>query len=528
MACVAVFAVLLLTPPFALLSDCRPCRLLIGLWIVALSLVGCGSNGEIVSPETDPADGFSSHPSSIVVDGEGEDWGTVPLRHDDAGDGERPLGIERLWIAHSESYVFLRLTTDRRINLAENNDLTLHIDTDNDRSTGESALGLGADLTWTFGDREGSVRGTTVGHEDIGLVSLPTVRADTFEIALDRNAEVGGTPVFSGDSVRVALSSGGDRLPDDGGGLGYVVSGGSTDVETPSLNRPASSEVRLVTYNVINDFEQEQNTLFQDHTHPSHRRILNAIGPDVIGYQEMFNETADEVEHVVEDELGAVPSSWEWTKTANELVLGTQFSIQETAQIPGADSSPSGAFLLDTQTDLGTPLLVVLMHAPCCNDPGSDEARQETVDGVAAFLRDLQNGTGPLDVPPKTPIVVMGDMNFVGDPQQPRTLRTGTIINTGEFGPSALPDWGESPLLDTKPRQTGAPLHVTTFNPESDFSPSRLDYAYVTNSVLEVVHEFVLSTRALSEAARSEHGLDADDTTIASDHLPVVIDVRQP
>jgi endonuclease/exonuclease/phosphatase family metal-dependent hydrolase len=116
-------------------------------------------------------------------------------------------------------------------------------------------------------------------------------------------------------------------------------------------------------------------------------------------------------------------------------------------------------------------------------------------------------------------------MNFVGDAQQPLTLRTGEIVNTDRFGSPAAPDWDGSPLLDTKPRQVATPLHTTWIANESSFPPGRLDYAFVTDSVLEVVHEFVLHTPALPEDVRTTHGLRADDTVTASDHLPVVIDI---
>jgi endonuclease/exonuclease/phosphatase family metal-dependent hydrolase len=116
-------------------------------------------------------------------------------------------------------------------------------------------------------------------------------------------------------------------------------------------------------------------------------------------------------------------------------------------------------------------------------------------------------------------------MNFVGDPQQPLTLRMGHIQNTDEFGEPAAPDWDGSSLLDTNPRQTGAPFHITWITSESSFPPGRLDYTYVTDSVLDVVHEFVLTTRSLSDAELDTYGLQRNDTVTASDHLPLVVDL---
>jgi endonuclease/exonuclease/phosphatase family metal-dependent hydrolase len=503
-------------------------------FFLAFPFVGCdstGSNGggngddSDPTPGSDPVDGFTSQAAPIVVDGEGDDWTNLDVRQADMGDEDGPIGIERLWMAHTERHLFFRLTVDRQIKLQEDNDLTLYLDTDNDPTTGEAALGLGAELQWTFGQRAGRLgNGETVSHEDIGITSLPTVRADTFELALDRSTEPGGEPLFSGDSIRIGLSSSGDRLPDEDGGLGYALSETEAAANAPSIDRPSASDVRLLSYNVPNNFDQNRSSLFETDAQPSYLRILQATGPDVIGFQEMYDNSADEIEQVVESEIDGVPNGWTWAKTGGEFVLGSRYPIRGTHRIPGAANIPSGAFLLDTQAALGDSLVVVLMHPKCCSGISEDRSRQETVDGVVAFLREVQRGEGPFGISPETPIVVTGDMNFVGDPQQPRTLRTGEIQNTDEFGEPVAPDWDGSPLLDTNPRQTAAPLHTTFFSP-GGFPPGRLDYTYVTDSVLDVVHEFALTTRPLSDAELEAYGLQRDDTVIASDHLPLVVDL---
>jgi endonuclease/exonuclease/phosphatase family metal-dependent hydrolase len=272
-----------------------------------------------------------------------------------------------------------------------------------------------------------------------------------------------------------------------------------------------------LSYNVL------RSSIFDGNAQQSYRRILEAADPDIIGYQEVYEYSATETEQVSEGALD-ISDAWNWAKVDLDLVLGTRYPILDTYQIPGGDGLPSGAFLVDAKEALGDSLIVVLMHPKCCGGMSEDQSRQETVDGVAAFLRDVTRGEGPFGVGAETPVAVVGDMNFVGDAQQPRTLRTGQIQNTGQFGRSASPDWDDSSLLDTNPRQTGAPLHTTTFSP-GGFPPGRLDYAYVTDSVLDVVHEFVLTTRPLSDATLQEQGLQRDDTPTASDHLPVVLDL---
>ncbi len=506
--------------------------------IVLLAVVflvgGCGGVGESSDDDGDtasgPVDGYTSEPASIYVDGEGEDWEPLPVRHSDVDDGGA-VGIERLWAAHSERHLFLRLELSEAVNLQEDNGLRLYLDTDNDPGTGEEALGLGAELTWAFGDRAGRFEGTEITHADIGLASLPTVQSDVFELALDRSATPDGSAsLFQGDSLRIALSNAGDRLPDEDGGVGYVLTDDERDLEAPSIERPSASAVRLLSYNSANDFDRGQSAIFMEDRQPRFRRIFDATGPDVIAFQEIYSQTADETETVAEGALG-ISDEWEWAKRGQDLVLGSRFPIRDTHTIPGYDDYESGAFLLDAGSALGSDLVVVVMHPPCCNyeadedDPSRNVQRQRVVDGVAAFMRDVKEGKGPFGVEPETPVALLGDMNFVGDAQQPRTLRTGEIVNEGDFGPGAPPDWDGSSLLDTNPRQVHSPMHMTWINDQSSFPPGRLDYAFVTDSVLDVVHEFVLYTPVLSDEERSRYGLEAEDTDEASDHLPVVIDV---
>ena len=58
------------------------------------------------------------------------------------------------------------------------------------------------------------------------------------------------------------------------------------------------------------------------------------------------------------------------------------------------------------------------------------------------------------------------------------------------------------------------------------FSPGRLDWILYSDATLEVVNAFVLNTDKLSARALADAGLESEDTQ-ASDHLPVVVDVRR-
>lgn len=509
--------------------------------VFALIAAGCGGMGETnggdsstESSAATPVNGYSTQPARIYVDEEGDDWADLSALYVDGTEDVATTDLERLWAAHTERYLFLRIEVEQPLNLQEGNDITLHLDTDDDSATGRPRQGLGAELSWTFGDRSGQVvrNGETreVEHADIGLTTLPTVQSETFEVALDRAATPGGSSsLLRGDSLRVALSADDDRLPDEEGGLGYVLSEANTGLDAPSIDRPAGSEVRMLSYNSVNNFDENRSAIFSEERQPSFRRIFDAVEPDVIAFQEVYDQSASEVNGIEED-LG-LSEAWTWAKQGRDLVLGSRYPILDTHEIPGYEDYQSGAFLLDARDALGSKLLAINMHPPCCNygpdddEPSSNTQRQQVADGVIAFLRDVKQGEGPFGVSDETPIVVLGDMNFVGDAQQPQTLRTGAIVHNDRFGPDAAPDWNGSPLLDTKPRQVNSPMHTTWIDASSAFPPGRLDYAFVSDSVLDVVHEFVLHTPALSDDTRPAHGLRENDTNQASDHLPVVIDV---
>lgn len=474
----------------------------------------------------EPVTTYPSDPARIVIDEEGDDWESVPVRHTDpTGDGEQ-LDLGRFWVSHDDEHLFLRFEVEERLNLAENNDLTLYLDTDNDTTTGRRTRGLGAELTWTFGDRSGRFytdgSSTEIGHAAIGLTSLPTVRATTFEIALDRSAQpTGDAPLFTGDSIRVALAGPQDQLPDRDGGLGYAFSPADLPSSPEaSLDKPGGG-LRLLGFNVL------QGRLFESEARDSYARVLDNVDADVIGFSEVYDRSSEETA----DRVAALTDTdgWHHAKLGLDLVAVSRYPIEETHAIPGYEDNQSGAFLLDADDALGSPVLLILTHPPCCNfddaEPSRDARRQRVVDGIAAFLREVKQGDGPFAVPENTPIVVAGDMNFVGDPQQPTTLRTGEIVNADVFGPSEAPDWDDTALHDTNPRQTGASSHATWIEAESSFPPSRLDYVYISDSVLEVENEYVLRTSTLSSDRRSSFGVERTDTETTSDHLPLVVDV---
>lgn len=503
-----------------LLSDLFRMRLVDGLrlplfflFLAVLAITtGCRNSSDRSSSEP------PTHPALISIDGAFDDWSSVDLLHDDPdGDGGR-VDLQDLSVAHDDSFLFVRFRIGSRISLQERNDIELRIDTDADATTGDAD---GADVSWTFGDRSGAVYAETsrnITHADIGLASLPTVASETYEIALARSSTPGGQDwLKDGDTLCLSLQSGSDRMPDESRAC-YTITGRPERTDSPMTEIPASNGgIRLMSYNV------ERDALFTSGPAASYQRIFDAVAPDVFALQEVYENDAETTRRRIAELTNTSPGAWYTAKAGLDLVLVSRFEVLDTHTIPGFEDYESAAHLLDTNAALGRPLLLINMHPPCCSggDPSSDVKRQRVVDAVAAFLRSTRRGTGPMDVPEQTPVAVVGDMNFVGDPQQPATLAEGTIINRSLFGESSSPDWDNTSFADVNPPQTGAPLHVTWVDPESRFPPGRLDFAFISDSVLRAENAFVLETAYLPAST----GLSPDDTRTASDHLPIVLDL---
>ncbi len=466
----------------------------------------------------------------ILLDGLPDDWQALaPLHADPSGDA--PAGavdFGRLWMAHDEQFFFLRFELGAEVLIQEFNEIVLYLDTDDDPATGQAVHGIGAELRWAFGQREGvfTAGGVSqdVAHSALGLVTAPTVSSTAFEVALARDALPDGqTPLLPGARLRLVLEdvAGGDRLPDAPGGVAFAFDDAAVLPPLPliALDRQAEGDVRILTYNV------ERDALFDAARQPAFVRLLRAVAPDVIGFQEILAHSAEQTAAVVAGALPLPPGqTWHAARLGLDLVVVSRFPIRRSFAIDDAGQGRgSAAFLLDVQAAWGRDLLLLVAHPPCCRN---DEARQLELDALMAFVRDARAAGGVLDLPAETPLVIVGDMNLVGAVAQLNTLLHGAIVNTGRFGPSFDPDWDGTALADLMPRSVALPMTFTWYRQSSAFHPGRLDFIVYTDSVLEPGNRFVLFTPAMPPDALAAYGLQPGDATFASDHLPLVGDFR--
>ena len=462
----------------------------------------------------------------ILVDGIFDEWGEYPVLYTDAiGDGGLSgVDFRQLKVFNDDEFIFFFLETGAEMNLQDLNDISIYLDTDDNSNTGFSVNGIGAEIVYTFGNRNGAFYGSgnssEIFHINIGLVSAPTVTSDRFEIAISKDITISGAPVFQSDNLKIVFKddiSNGDVIPSANEEIEYTFSTNNLEpLPGYSIQKSHESDLRIISYNALVD------GLFDQSRIPSFSRIFQATQPDIIGFQEIYNHSSLQVASQMESILpSAAGEQWYHAKEGPDCHAISRYPILESALIPGYNQAAgNGAFLIDVP-GIETNLLLIVAHPPCC---GNNAGRQVEVDLMMEFIREAKVGNGPIQLETNSPIVILGDMNLVGDRRQLETMLSGDIYDESSYGPDFNPDWDGNGLLDSHPYTTGVPFSYTWYNEGSSFSPGRLDYLLYSGSNLMLQNNYSLFTPGLPLDSLIAFNLFADDAVIASDHLPVVVD----
>ncbi len=470
---------------------------------------------------------LSAQTGRIIVDGYFTDWNDVSVLYEDpSGDnGSGNIDFGKLWVFNDKERLFISLETGDEINLQDDNEITVYIDGDNDISTGLQIGGIGAELRYTFGLRYGYVydaggNAQAVEHYQIGMVSAPTVSSERFEISFNRSAWI-NEPIFSAPEIKIYFQDydGGDILPNDGILLYEFNNLDFEPLPLFSIEKENDGYLRLTAYNVLHD------GIFDPNLYGHFQRILTAINPEIISFEEVSGHSAADMANLLNEMIPPENGTWRADKSDYDVIVASVFPITRMFDIATVDGSKrSAAFLLDLRPKFDTDFLIIGAHLKCCGGESNDAKRQREVDAIMKFIREAKEPGGDLTLTDKTPVAIMGDMNFVGSNLQPYTFLTGDIYDNDDYGEDFAPDWDETNFTDAFPVTTGSPFTFTWYDAESSFSPGKLDYLIYSDSVLKLKNSFSFFTPLLSEELLNEYNLDYFDATSASDHLPVVAD----
>ncbi|MFI4915325.1 MAG: endonuclease/exonuclease/phosphatase family protein [Phycisphaerales bacterium JB060] len=456
---------------------------------------------------------------TITLDGDVSEW---------------PRDIAAVADAH---YLYLRFKLDGQIRTLQGMDtpVSIYIDADGDPATGatldEPAIsgGLGADIEIIFSPREPDAPRVGAGvmfriqkpdgvarvvpHEMLGFSFAPTHASEWYEARIARSAveELGLNPDGLGTAGRIAgvvvmrdgrgdVSAWADPFEVDAPPAEPLT---GRDIRVPP--RPDDA-IRVLSYNVERSSPVSNPQPFA--------RIIRVLDPDVLLLQEWDQGDADALRAWL---TAHVDDSTQW-----HVLKGPAWGVAVASKHPLSVLTP-----LDTpnpvnaqnalrfvgglaQTPLG-PLAVGSTHLKCCGTMGSREDRQRVAEATAIadmLARALDQDPGAAS----WGLVVGGDLNLVGSRPPLEAIAAGA-------------DLDGSDLAVCEPSRLGDQAMYTWYDPGSAFTPGRLDFLLYSDAGAEAANSFVFDTGVLSEAALARLGLDATDTA-ASDHLPVVLDVR--
>ncbi|HRI46908.1 MAG TPA: T9SS type A sorting domain-containing protein [Ignavibacteriaceae bacterium] len=458
------------------------------------------------------------------MDGKFDDWvivnnGYIDNTHDGTG-----IDFHSFYVTNDENFLYIKFKLTPEIKLQEitSEAPTLYIDGDNKSNTGIQVNGIGAELKWNFGTRNGSFvksSTTTIRYDKIQLRYLPTVTSEEYELAIGRFVKPDNVNfLFTSDTIKIQFKnekSNGDLMPNAGTTFSYVFDNTPLPpYEVININKSDSTFLRVMTYNV------EFDGLMDVNKQPMYQRIFNAIKPDIITFNEFFNTTAEQVRTVM-TQLYPLPCAAPWYAIkldAGNVTLSRYPFKQHWAVYPGQRITAS---LIDLSLYYPSDLLLINCHLRCCT---ADDIRQREADAIIAFLRDAKTDGGIITLPPKTPFMIAGDLNLVGYSQQLRTLLNGEIVNTSTYGTSGPPDWDSTSLEDLYSYHTDKPTAYTWRDDSQSYSPGRLDFMIYSNSVMKVEKSFVLQTEVMPLDRLSMYELKQTDTKSASDHFPKIAD----
>lgn len=459
--------------------------------------------------------------AEILIDGDFSDWDESMLLYVDNDADGAPGGVEfdSIWVTIQNNYLVFRFRTTEELTLQDGSNIELLLDTDNDPQTGFSVDDLGIELIWRCGERIGeyyTANGipSEVTQADIGLVISPTVSSNDFEGAIPVSTGEDDGYLSPGSEIRFFLRNQrayGDRIPDTGG-LTFTIPEQLYPIITEfTADRGNAESIRIATWNVLSDGILTREDYFQ--------RILSAIQPDIVFFQEVWQSSEADIEERMNDWLPLEDdSTWYTAKANNDLIIASRWPILGTWNIPEARAT---AHLLAVPWENEDRLFAINAHPPCC-DRNAD--RQFEIDAIMAYLRNTMTTGGDANIEEGTPFIIAGDMNLVGYRQQLITFLTGDIQNDDHFGAGELPDWDNTAISNVNVSQPQSIFNYSWRDDYSSFWPGKLDYIFYSDSQLEFQSGFVLETKFMQDELLAEYNLERDDAAMASDHIPVVAD----
>ncbi len=519
----------------------------------------------------------------VVLDGRFDDWDSATVTVPDAAYAPgAEAGFRVVKASHDDGAVYLLLDLGRPLNVQSlGGTLSILFDADGDPSTGSALHGLeGVDLVVDLpppypivggppgigagvrlatggpsggadgGAADGSADGafSRLDSYDVGLTFAPKYASRFVELRIDRGpgplggigpagelAPPRGATLFAADRYAAKLVfTGSDGSVRQGiPPFAYELVGGrprSPDAggEDPLARAPGTS-FRVLAWNVSRGNLLDRKDRFA--------RVLAAARPDLVLLDEAPAGAAEEIADFLSGLPGPDGEGWhllygEAGGPQRGVIAAPRpvIAVQELEEISYPDSlferlrrmagrsrprgfegPEAGLPALGGIVELeDARLLVVTLDLQCCGngtETVEEYLRQIEVTAIHEALAEaLARHRGGVDA-----VIVAGDFNLVGSREPLEAMLRGVDVDG-------------SGLAVAEALQLDGLSNATWDAGAGPFPPGRLDFMLFGDASLRLERAFVLDTRDLTGEWLDHHGLRAEDTERASDHLPVVAD----
>ena len=474
----------------------------------------------------------------IILDGEFEDWASVPVAVRDPLDSAPGMpDIRAAHVTADDHYLYLLVEFEHEVGLQSlvGTALSVLIDYDADPSTGGDMLGqTGIDLVIDAGQGV-SVRSHDTGQKEFRQVPLidssflfaPRVASRQFEFRLDRSAS---------RTARVKLSLGqGPNRHDEVEPIN--VSLPERAVPAPAttarvfgddpLRRPSDASFRVVVWNTSGLPSTER---------AAYLRILRAVDADVVLLDEVGTRRAPRAFANWFDDLR--PDDSAWSVIVGRSFQGTAVAVRGRVE-PAFDGvsrhAPAADALLATFPADSRPMLRTIFEEDKVGATGALAAigrrrvlavpvdltsggGADTFNEASRLQESLAIGTAVRQALSRSrpdAVIIAGDFNLVGSREPIEALLRGGLDVDG------------SPLVPARVLQLNGRTNAT-WRPISGgrFSAGQLDWVLYGDATLVQAGGFVFDTADLPDYWLTHHQLRATDSARTSDHLPVVVDFK--
>ena len=480
-----------------------------------------------------------SQNTQINIDSQFEDWENIFSFEDEFND-IGGVDFKSISITNDDKFLYIKFETfeeidllDMEFNGEELYDVEIFIDTDNDSQTGFVPAyneNIGCELGIMFNQRyvwyNEPSPDVQISLYDVGIFPAPTVTSDQFEIAIDLKSEYDGSLLFPNSEIKIQLRDwiSGDNIPNINSEIIYNINSKYLDYQPININKDSSNLIRLTAYNVLNNGLDDNNRI------DKLKNILQVLDSDIFAFSECYQTSQETVKNIL-DNILPVSNIGGWfvkKKDGDDLILASKFPIIQDWPDESSGIKKMHPCLIDLPDDIyAKDLLIINSHMSCCDN---DVARQEQADDFVNFILDAKTPGGIIDLDEGTPFILCGDLNLVGFSQQLKTILTGEIINTDDYGFGGGMNWSNNELKDQVCMHTELPLSYTWRDISYDvgsYPYGKLDYIIFSDDVISSQKSFSVDTEFISQQSLNTNNLNNDDSS-GSDHLPITVDFDIP